>query len=161
MRYIRLKAYEDFHFSNGESMSFTCSHPDCLTIFTKRGQWTYHSSSTGHDRLMNDTKGDDRRMIDSAFRSSNTVPDQVELPLLQMEREYQRAIKDLEARLSKLKEVCGTPGSVKRQEFEEAFLNQLENDPLYREYYPVRQSGSIRLYEMWIDQDKKLKIRST
>jgi hypothetical protein len=72
-----------------------------------------------------------------------------------MEREYQKASKDHEAELSKLKEVCGTPGSAKRQEFEEAFLNQLENDPLYREYYPVRQSGSIRLYEMWIAQDNK------
>jgi hypothetical protein len=142
---IRIQMYEDFYFGRSESIPFTCPHPDCSVILTKMGEWTYHSTLTHHDKKFH-VQGHNKRKIDSEFRSCDSVPDEVELPLLEMETEYQNERKDLEFESSKLRELCGEAGSEKRQLFEEAFVHQLESDPHNLERLPAWNSREFLSY---------------
>jgi hypothetical protein len=140
IRQIRLKVYEHFHFGGPENTLITCPNPNCGEVFAQDGEWTVHANRTRHDML--DVGAHEvlkARELCSAYYLCNTVPTEVEAPLLEIENEYKRQILDINSEWVEFRKQYGEPGTDKRRAFEEAFLAQLEHDPLYQHHGPVRE----------------------
>ena len=131
IRQMRLKVYEHFHFRRFKNIPFSYPNPDCGEVFTQEGEWLVHANRTRHDMLNVGSH--------SAHHLYNTIPAEVEAPLLEIENEYKRQILDNDSEWVEFRKQWGEPGTDKRRAFEEAFLAQLEHDPLYQHHGPARE----------------------
>lgn len=141
IRLMRLKAYENFHFGGLENIPITCPNPDCGEVFTQEGEWTVHANRTLHDMLnVNAHPVLTARESHSAYYLCNTVPAEVEAPLLEIENEHNRQTLERYSEWIEFRKQWGEPGTDKRRAFDEAFLAQLEHDPLYQHHVSARES---------------------
>jgi hypothetical protein len=143
IRYIRFQWYEDFQFEN-LPIPFTCPHPDCSIIFKKRGEWTDHAKFTCHDAVRDDSNKS------SCYYSSNTIPEDIELLLKDMERDVLQKSASNDMLFLKLKDLYGKGKNKKRRKFETAFISQLENDPLYKHHCLARECWEFRTLTDWM-----------
>jgi hypothetical protein len=125
-RLVRLEALERHHF-DGRHEPFDCFEPGCAARFEQPGEWTVHAISTRHDRTA-------------------ILPKVLAAKTNQREEEIQSMVREYESYWEKLIEECGEEGSAKQQSAKEAFLHQLENDPLYALGVPGTQTYSWDQY---------------
>jgi len=137
----RFKAYKSFHFGGHESLPIRCPAPCCDVICTVEGEWTVHANSTAHDEF--DTYHEYLAVAElyeqPSFYLCSTVPDEIEIPPLEMENKWRRQTLDSKAEWNKFRWQCGQAGTDRRRAFEEAFLNQVKHDPLYQHHGPARE----------------------
>jgi len=139
IRKMRLTVYEHFHFSRLENIPLSCPNPDCDEVFTQEGEWLVHANRTRHDMVNVGSH--------SAHHLCNAIPAEVEAPLLEIENECERQILDNNSEWVEFCKQWGEPGTDKRRAFEEAFLAQLEHDPLYQNYGPARECWTWSIFE--------------
>ncbi|KAF2243177.1 hypothetical protein BU26DRAFT_127725 [Trematosphaeria pertusa] len=124
---LRLEARERHHF-HGRREPFGCPYPGCEAWFNLPGEWTLHATYTRHDY---------EAVAPNAFKASF---DQLEGDL---ERMLQQ---DIHGPKRTMLEDWGEEGSNKRQAAEQAFLHQLDFDPLYTHVKPARETLAWALY---------------
>jgi hypothetical protein len=146
VRYMRFQAYEDFHFDRPEHIVLSCPHPRCSATFTKKGDWTDHAKLKWHDRH-NNIRIRNKRNVKSKYLNCDTIPDEIELPLIDLEIDSVLQCKKLLPHLLDLKELCGKVGNGKERKFDEDFIHLLDNDPLYRRQCPAEKCKAfLRFY---------------
>lgn len=111
-RMLLIEAVESHHF-DGRCSPFDCFELGCTAQFQYRGEWTLHAVKTGHDKYllhpdkaMQTLRDEKRKIVDQLLQDSNKI-------------------------WNEINEYWGEKESQKRQNAEQAFLHQLDNDPLY------------------------------
>jgi hypothetical protein len=137
-RYILLEARER-HYFDGQCEPFGCTDPSCDARFDQPGQWTEHAFATTHD-----WQGD------GCF-----PPDEYKDVFTEREkgfRELQR--RDLDEPLERMTdEWWSKPRIEARQKVEEAFFDQVLNDPLYKHGQPPRECSTFQEFLMDMGSD--------
>ncbi|KAH7077786.1 hypothetical protein BKA63DRAFT_601836 [Paraphoma chrysanthemicola] len=110
-----------------------CPVAGCNAQFSKPGQWAVHSAEMGYD-------GGQESHPDTDFQRTFSQRG------ILMEREYNRMFNEL---LS-MQEDWGKEGSKQRQDAEEAFVHQLERDPMYTHQKPPRECRIWRLHQAFL-----------
>lgn len=122
-RLLLIEAIERHHF-DGRCIPFTCFQPECGDEFKQRGEWAFHAVESDHDVGM-------------------THPDKAMQTLRDEKRKtVEQLALDASKAWDEIAEYWGKKGSEKRQTAEQAFLHQLENDPVYSQ-------GKGRENEIW------------
>lgn len=121
-RMILLEARERLHFE-GHVHPFKCYHPRCDAWLERSGQWTVHAAVTGHDY------GTDEL---TSLHGHKEELVRHEAACNHFEEEY------LFGPLRRLHAAWGEDGSEERRSAKEAFVDQLDYDPIYAHRLPAR-----------------------
>lgn len=102
--------------------SFLCPSPQCQQQFKVPREWLLHA-------------------IDVCHNISDLVPpgEQLQTWFAQHNARLARMEQQDETTLNSMRALCGEQGSQQRREAEDAFLYQLEHDPLYAQREPPRE----------------------
>lgn len=119
-RLLLLEARERHQFDNRHE-PFSCFQPACDARFDERGQWTSHATLTRHDIY-------------------HEPPDEFRVLYQQREEAIQDILHRTQADLKVIAENFGEKGSSKRHDAIQAFLHQLDNDPLYMLGKPAKDT---------------------
>ena len=95
--------------------------------------------------------------IDNGHESTKNgpiLPDKARI-LLDLHEERLERIKqqDIYEAVKRMQDAWGIPGSKKRHTAEQAFLHQLDHDPLYSQGRPARESFTWFLYTIYMDPE--------
>jgi hypothetical protein len=121
---LLIEAIERHHFHERQE-PFKCFDPECEAQFGLPGEWTLHAIDSGHDDFA-------------------VPPDEFKASFDQHKKMLQMHMKG-EA-LGRIREAWGEKGSERRHNAEQAFLYQLDHDPLYAHGKPARACSTWFMY---------------
>jgi hypothetical protein len=132
LRLLRVEAIEKHHFGT-EYRAFSCPKFGCPAYFTLPGQWPAHVDvSEGHE-----------------FQAP--IPPEYAIQFAEHEEElqhiYYRGHRDA---IEAMRVQWGEDGSEQRRAVEHAFLQQIEQDPLYARSKPAEETAIWRHYQMFM-----------
>jgi hypothetical protein len=130
VRLLLVEAVERHHFHQRRK-SFDCFEPDCKAHFKEPGEWTLHALDNLHTR--NAVVPDELKILFDCHKS-----------LLQQTYRHDGA-------WDRIKADFGEEGSEKRHNAEQAFLHQLDHDPLYAHGKPARECSTWFSYTIDMD----------
>jgi hypothetical protein len=115
------------HHCDGRHEPFNCFKPKCEARFEQLGEWTLHAIESGH--------------YSSAIPPSSLKAffDQQKVKLRHMRRQFFSGN-------TKMQIDWGEEGSEKRHNAEQAFLYQLDHDPLYAHGKPAKECSTWFMY---------------
>jgi hypothetical protein len=125
-----IEAMERHHFHERRK-PFDCLEPGCEARFGGPGEWTLHA-------------------IDNAHFQSAVVPDNVKALFDQNNSLLEQTYKQ-DKTWGKIKAAWGKEGSEKRRIAEQAFLHQLDHDPLHAHGKPARECSTWLSYTLDLD----------
>jgi hypothetical protein len=133
------EAIERHHFQ-GRCEPILCSRPDCKARFELPYQWTVHALNSGH-----------------GWRA---VPPDHYVCVLEQQNKVIEGISDqIDLLNEKMWDSWGEKGSVKRRDAEQAFLHQLDHDPLYSVGKPAKNTMTWRIYSLSMNTAKRDHVR--
>jgi hypothetical protein len=138
-RLLRIQATEAYYLQDGPKPCI-CPRSGCGLQFELPGQWAAHAIDAGHD-------------------TDITLPS----------RQLQTLFEDHSARIESIKQECadamaelriawGKEGSKQRADAEQAFLSQLQHDPLYTHEKPPEESSTWLDYKEEMDKHAELEL---
>lgn len=122
---LLIEAIERHHFHERHE-PFDCFHPECNAQFGLPGEWTLHAIDSGHS-------------------PSAVPPDEVKASFDQHKNMLEQMQKQ-DVAWGRVKEDRGEDGSKRRHNAEQAFLHQLDHDPLYAHGKPARECSTWVMY---------------
>jgi hypothetical protein len=129
-RLLLIEAVERSHFHERHE-PFNCYFPDCEARFVLPGEWTLHAIDSGHTYC--DTPDEFKALFDQHKKM-----------LKQMSEQY--------GPRNRIQENWGEEGSEKRRNAEQAFLYQLDHDPLYAQGKPAKECFTWFLYAKCLNE---------
>lgn len=135
-RLLLNQAIERHHFV-GRHEPFDCFYPRCTFQCTLPGKWTQHFWQRRH-----------------AYRA--TIPDEYKAPFEEHRKRLERILHtEINSQLTYMRMAWGKEGSEERRHAEQAFLYQLEHDPLYAQGTRTRESTLWLRYNIAMNSDNK------
>jgi hypothetical protein len=122
LRILLIQAIEAYYLEDGQK-SCICPYSGCGLVFKLPGQWATHAIDAGHDRDI-EAPSEQLRVLFKKHIDG----------LARREQEFADASE-------KLRTEWGAEGSAQRMASEDAFLTQLQHDPLYTNAVPPRDSS--------------------
>ena len=134
-RVLRIIALERYHFHElSDQKGFGCFAPNCEAYFKRPEEYTLHAIQTGHD-------------------ASAVPPENVMALFKKNDKRLLRLQKKDDKAWDLIRRYWGEENTEKRRNAEQAFLDQLEHDPLYAQAKPVKESkawaGIHNILEEW------------
>jgi hypothetical protein len=132
LRLLCVEVIEKHHFGT-EYRAFNCPKPGCPAYFTLPGQWPAHVDvSDGHE-----------------FEAP--VPPEYAIRIAENKEEVRRTYyRDRWDAIDAMRAQWGEDGSEQRRAVEHAFLQQIEQDPLYACSKPAKETVLWRDYQMYM-----------
>jgi hypothetical protein len=130
-----IESLERHHF-DGRHEPFSCYDPECEAHFEQLGEWTLHAIESRH--------------YSSAVPPSSlkALFDQQKGKLLHMRNQYF-------SQGAKMRIDWGEEGSEKRHNAEQAFLYQLDHDPLHAHGKPARECSTWLMYTRQVNSRRR------
>jgi hypothetical protein len=135
VNYLLLEARERHHF-DGRCEPFTCPVPDCNARFTLPGEWTSHAERTNH-----------------ALSKEGKIPPETFQATFALLNEELRQLDEREVKgaTNEMIQAWGQEGSTERSNAENAFLDQLQHDPLHAHGKPARETITWSVYKSYME----------
>jgi hypothetical protein len=133
-RLLLIHAVEAYHLKTGRELK-VCPAIECSWQCDIHGQWASHAIDVGHDLDI---------VLPSPELETLFAQNQARIRLLK---------EKYSAELIRMRSRWGKEGSKDRVDAEQAFLNQLQHDPLYTHEYTPRESAIWQSYQSTMNSD--------
>jgi hypothetical protein len=131
IKHLLLEAREKHHF-DGRCEPFSCLFPGCTARFTRPGEWTWHALATCHDSV----------------REAGSPPEEFQATFALLNEELRHfEEQEVKGAFCEMLQTWGEEGSTERSNAENAFLHQLEEDPLHEHEKPARETSAWFQYK--------------
>ncbi|KAF2175416.1 hypothetical protein K469DRAFT_756261 [Zopfia rhizophila CBS 207.26] len=140
---LQIEALER-HYFDGRYEPFSCPDPTCEARFEHVGEWTLHAIDSAHDLQ----------------RQGIVLPNKVKAIFHERRKALSRKRHDLDEAFQRLFDDWGEEESEKRHNTAQAFLHQLEHDPLYAHGKPARECSTWIQFLLDMDPTGQRSLRA-